>query len=72
MISEWDPIVTPKMKIYAETRLNNGRLELRMTNTPNYIISMDEKIIPHLIQSLQRMLPLEERNYDSTTTTRRN
>lgn len=55
MTSEWDPILTPNGQVYADLRINEEKLEIRLARTPNYTIVMDAKVIPHLIKILQRM-----------------
>jgi hypothetical protein len=55
MISEWDPILTPSMKVYADLRLNEQWLEIKLAESSNYTIKLDAKVIPQLIKILQRM-----------------
>lgn len=55
MTSEWDPILRPNMDVYAELRINDGRLELQFDRHPNITVSLDAKVIPQLIKILERM-----------------
>ena len=52
-----DHVGNPRLEVYTD----NGRLCLRMMDYGLYVVSFDQKIIPHLIKALKNV----QRNLDN-------
>ena len=53
IISEWDPVLTPNMHVYALIRLAENMLQIKLHS--GYVVNLDSKAIPQLIKILTRL-----------------
>lgn len=53
--SNWHAILTPSMQEYALVRIADGLLQIKVNHGLNYVVNLDVKVIPQLINILTQL-----------------